>query len=88
MRDRARASADRRWRGQVPAEPLAVAAERIRRLRAKARLSQEAFGARIGVAGAKVGHWEQGERGLPVRDAIAICAAFRVTLDWIYGRRS
>lgn len=63
----------------------------IREIRERLRLTQAAFGERIGCSQGNVGFYERGEQTLPVERAerlIGVAAAdgLQLTLDQIYGR--
>lgn len=60
--------------------------ERIRELRKKENLSQEAFAKKINIAGNSVSRIENGSRNLSERTMLDICEKFNVNLDWLkYG---
>jgi putative transcriptional regulator len=63
----------------------------IREIRERLRLTQAAFGERIGCSQGNVGFYERGEQTLPVERAeklidVAAAGGLQLTLDQIYGR--
>ncbi len=55
----------------------------IKELRKKLKLSQEAFGKRIGITGGGISKIENGERALTEQTALSICREFRVNYFWL-----
>lgn len=56
---------------------------RIKILRKELKLSQDAFGKRIGITGGGVSKIENGERTLTEQTALSICREFRVNYFWL-----
>lgn len=56
---------------------------RIKKLRKELKLSQDAFGKRIGITGGGVSKIENGERTLTEQTALSICREFRVNYFWL-----
>lgn len=60
--------------------------ERLRILRKTLNLTQQAFGAKIGLSNASIGNIENGVINLTDRNVSLICSAFNVNEDWLrYG---
>lgn len=60
--------------------------ERIRALRKHLKISQDAFGKRIGISGASVSRLESGENEPSQQTVSFICKEFDVSEDWLrYG---
>lgn len=57
--------------------------ERIKELRKKLELSQEAFAERIGLKGSAVSHLESGRRNITNQVITAICREFGVSEEWL-----
>lgn len=58
---------------------------RLRLLRERSGLSQEAMAARIGISGGALSRLEKGNSRISVDNALVVCREFAVTLDWIYA---
>ena len=56
---------------------------RIKELRNALRLSQKAFGARLGVTDAAISSIESGRRNLTEQMEISICREFNVNREWL-----
>lgn len=56
---------------------------RIKLLRKELKLSQDAFGKKLGVTGTAVSRIEKGERSLTEQMALSICREFRVNYFWL-----
>jgi transcriptional regulator with XRE-family HTH domain len=69
--------------GRMPREVDAVA-ERIRLTREALGLKQAAFARLVGIEPQALNNYESGLRRISVDQAIKICAATGVSLDWIY----
>lgn len=60
--------------------------ERLKELRKKLNLSQEAFGRKLGVTGAGISKIESGDRNLTDQMILSICRAYDVNEEWLrYG---
>lgn len=59
-------------------------AGRLRATREALGLNQTEFCARAGVARNTYNQWEKGKGRPDIDGAMALCRAFRITLDWIY----
>jgi repressor LexA len=60
--------------------------DRIKEIRKSTKLSQEAFGKRLGVSGAAISRLEQGERGVTEQMILSITREFNISEDWLrYG---
>lgn len=59
-------------------------AGRLQATREALGLNQTEFCARAGVARNTYNQWEKGKGRPDIDGAIALCKAFRITLDWIY----
>ena len=57
--------------------------ERIKLLRKALKLSQDAFGKKLGITGGGISKIENGERALTEQMALAICREFRVNYYWL-----
>jgi len=57
--------------------------ERLKNVRKKLLLSQEAFGKRLGVTGAGISKIESGDRGITEQMILAICREFNVREEWL-----
>ncbi len=57
--------------------------ERLKTVRKKLSLSQEAFGKRLGVTGAGISKIESGDRGITEQMILAICREFNVREEWL-----
>ena len=57
--------------------------ERIKEIRKLNKLSQEAFGKRLGVSGAAISRLENGERGVTEQMIISIAREFNVPEEWL-----
>lgn len=57
--------------------------ERVRKLRRYLDLTQEKFGARIGVKGNTVAQWESGRNEPPDSSITFICREFNVNENWL-----
>ncbi len=57
--------------------------ERLKLLRKKLGLSQEAFGSRLGVTGPGISKIESGDRNLTEQMALSIIREFNVNEDWL-----
>ena len=57
--------------------------ERIKELRKALRLSQEEFGAKIGVTGSSVCNYENGSRTIMEQIIVSICREFNVNRAWL-----
>ena len=57
--------------------------ERIKELRKTLKLSQDAFGKKLGITGGGVSKIENGERALTEQMALSICREFRVNYFWL-----
>lgn len=60
--------------------------ERVRELRKKAKLSQEALGKILGVSQRAYGHYEIGDRDMSPEILIALADYYGVTVDYLLGR--
>ncbi len=58
-------------------------AERVKELRTVKKLSQEAFGEKLGVGKTAISKIEKGERNLTEQMAKAICREYRVNYAWL-----
>jgi transcriptional regulator with XRE-family HTH domain len=59
---------------------------RLKLLRSKLNLSQEAFGKRLGVTGASISKIESGQRNLTDQMVLLICKEFNINESWLrYG---
>lgn len=58
-------------------------AERVKELRRVKKLSQEAFGEKLGVGKTAISKIEKGERNLTEQMAKAICREYRVNYAWL-----
>lgn len=59
---------------------------RVRLLRKKLNMSQEAFGTKLGVTGAGISKIESGKRNLTEQMIILICREFNINEEWLrYG---
>jgi transcriptional regulator with XRE-family HTH domain len=56
---------------------------RIKLLRSKLNLSQEAFGRRLGVTGASISKIESGQRNLTDQMVLLICKEFNIKETWL-----
>lgn len=56
---------------------------RVKLLRAKLNLSQEAFGKRLGVTGASISKIEGGQRNLTEQMVLLICKEFNINEAWL-----
>ncbi len=56
---------------------------RVKQLRAKLNLSQEAFGKRLGVTGASISKIEGGQRNLTEQMVLLICKEFNINEAWL-----
>lgn len=56
---------------------------RIKRIRKDLGLSQEDFGAKIGLSGSSVSMIERGERPVTEQTAKLICSVFNVSIGWL-----
>ena len=59
--------------------------DRIKELRYHYGLTQEEFGAKIGLSNAFVCRLETTDRGLSIGNIITICNAFNISADWLLG---
>lgn len=59
--------------------------ERIKALRKHLKISQDAFGKRIGISGASVSRLESGENEPSQQTISFICKEFNVSEDWLRG---
>ena len=59
--------------------------ERIKRIRATQKLTQQAFADKVGVSKATVNSWENNGKFPAVDTAAKIADAFGVSLDWLCG---
>jgi transcriptional regulator with XRE-family HTH domain len=66
------------------ASPVAIAT-RLHLTRQVFGLSQKAFAARAGIVFTTYEVYELAERRPPLDDALSICKAFDLTLDWLYA---
>ncbi len=57
--------------------------ERMKLLRKELKLSQEAFGARIGLKGSSVSYIESGRNSLTEQTILAICREYSVNENWL-----
>lgn len=57
--------------------------ERIKEIRKTKKLSQEAFGKRLGVSGAAISRLEQGERGVTEQMILSISREFGISEKWL-----
>lgn len=57
--------------------------ERIKILRKTLKLSQDAFGKKLGITGGGISKIENGERSLTEQMALSICREFRVNYYWL-----
>lgn len=57
--------------------------ERLKAIRKKLSLSQEAFGKKLGVTGAGISKIESGDRNLTEQMVLAICREFNVREEWL-----
>lgn len=57
--------------------------ERVKNLRSALRLSQEAFGKRLGVTGTAVSRMESGDRDVTEQMKLAIIREFNVREEWL-----
>lgn len=57
--------------------------ERVKLLRKSLQLSQEEFGARLGVTGTGVSRMESGNRKVTDQMSLAICREFNVNRTWL-----
>ena len=57
--------------------------ERLKTVRKKLSLSQEAFGKRLGVTGAGISKIESGDRGITEQMILAICREFNISEEWL-----
>lgn len=57
--------------------------DRLKSLRKKLSLSQEAFGKKLGVTGAGISKIESGDRNLTEQMLLAICREFNVREEWL-----
>lgn len=57
--------------------------ERLKAIRKKLSLSQEAFGKKLGVTGAGISRIESGVRSLTEQMILAICREFNVREEWL-----
>lgn len=57
--------------------------ERIKEIRKSTKLSQEAFGKRLGVSGAAISRLEQGERGVTEQMILSISREFNISEEWL-----
>jgi transcriptional regulator with XRE-family HTH domain len=64
-------------------EPSSIG-ERLRLTRQVSGLGQGEFGRRAGLAANTYNQLEQGKKGPSLQNAIALCEAYDLTLDWIY----
>ena len=62
---------------------MATIQERLKQLRKHLKLSQEAFGAKIGLSQRAVGAFEIGGSRITDRNFDAICSAFNVNPEWL-----
>ena len=60
--------------------------ERVRELRKKANLSQEAVGKILGISQRGYGHYENGDRDMSPEVLIALADYYGVTVDYLLGR--
>jgi DNA-binding transcriptional regulator YiaG len=67
----------------VAGDGLTVA-DRVRALRAAMNCNQSDFSKLIGTNVTQLSNWETGFRRMPIDGALAIRAAFGVSLDWLY----
>lgn len=56
---------------------------RIKELRLLKKLSQDAFGAKLGISGAAISRIESGERNVTDQVVLAIIQAFKVSEAWL-----
>lgn len=56
--------------------------DRLKQIRKAEKLSQEEFGARIGVTNSAISYWEKGVRNIPDTAIISICREFNVNETW------
>lgn len=56
---------------------------RLAAVRERAGLSQDAFGAALGISGRSYANYERGERETPVSVLAAVRDTFQVTLEWL-----
>lgn len=56
---------------------------RIKELRSALKLSQKAFGARLGVTDAAISSIESGRRNVTEQMEVSICREFNVSKDWL-----
>ena len=61
---------------------------RIRGLRKKARLSQQALADQIGVFRNTISHWETGYSQISLENAKNVAEYFGVTIDYLLGSES
>ena len=57
--------------------------ERVKALRKSLKLSQEAFGEKIGITGSGVSRIESGSHGLSEQNIKLLCASFNVSEKWL-----
>lgn len=57
--------------------------ERIKEVRSAIGLTQDRFGAKLGVGKTAVSKVENGERGVTDQLRLAVCREFRVSEDWL-----
>jgi transcriptional regulator with XRE-family HTH domain len=64
--------------------PFKEIGERLRLLREVVGLDQRSFADRAGLAQSTYNQYEMGVRRPAIENAIALCEAYNVSLDWIY----
>ena len=57
--------------------------ERLKYIRKKLSLSQDAFGKKLGITGAGISKIESGDRNLTEQMILAVCREFNVNEDWL-----
>lgn len=67
----------------MPRDRKAIA-ERLKLTREALGLKQAAFARMVGIEPQAVNNYETGLRGISVDQAVKICAATGISLDWIY----
>lgn len=71
-------------RDENPEHSKQAIGERLLLTREALGLRQGAFGARALISASTYNQWEMGVKRPAVENAIALCEAFDLTLDWIY----
>lgn len=57
--------------------------QRMKSLRKDLKMSQDAFGAQIGIKGSSVSYYESGKNAVTEQNILAVCRVFSASEDWL-----